>query len=77
MEKILDNSCKNIMNILNNHNYRDELPDEVKEHLNGCEDCKLFFEDNMRLKEIVKGAVERTPVSEDLADQIMKKIRES
>lgn len=77
MEKILDNSCKNVMNILNNHNYKDELPDEVKDHLTDCHDCKLVFEDNLRLKEIVKGAVERTPVSEDLADRIMKKIKES
>lgn len=76
MEKdFFKNICKNNTNFLNAYPRDAQLPEELKNHLKHCRECKIVFEENIRLKQILKRAVEKTPVPEDLANRIWEKIQ--
>jgi predicted anti-sigma-YlaC factor YlaD len=71
----LKHLCKYNADFLNAYSCEAELPEEQKNHFDHCPKCKAIFEANLRLKLILKRAVNKAAVPEDLASQIWQTIR--
>lgn len=77
MKNDLPTTCKVIRDFINSGSCEVELSDEVELHLENCPLCKSDYEENLQVKKVLKRAVEKTPVPENLKDQIWEKIRKS
>ncbi len=72
---LLTDICEDNADFLNAYQCEADLSERQRGHLRHCRHCKVVFEETLRLKHILKRAVERTAVPEDLTSKILRSIR--